>query len=572
MRIKKLDSNIISIIAAGEVIENPSSVIKELIDNSIDADSHSIEIEIKNGGKDYIRVSDDGKGIVSEDLKIAFSRHATSKLNNIEDINTIESMGFRGEALPSIATVSDINLISKTKNQSHAGNINIHFGKIINEIPDTRVNGTTVVVTDLFGNMPARKKFLKSSRSESKKNYDLIKKYALCYPKVKFVVISDGRKYFETTGNGKLLDVLSKLFDQTLSNSMIDINYKSDELGLYGYASNINIKKSSNANIHCFVNNRVIKNKIFNYAIERAYDSFLVKGDYPVCIININVNPDLLDLNVHPSKNEIKIRDERELFSMIERQIRHSIVNSNSQNQNLDLNILKYKPEKSFLTFTDNSFISSNTRKPIVETNNTVNEFFTSSTNQLDLVNEFILLGQINNSFIVGEYKKEICIIDQHAAHERVNYENILANPKSDIISQELLDPIILNLTIEEDIWIQENRDYLIDIGFEIETFGISNQVLISKIPQHFVGLNLNKKLHAYLNDLKNNISSTDDDRKKTLACHASIEFGDKLSKTEIFNLIEDLSKCLEPWKCPHGRPTLLQIDNDQLMKWFKRL
>ena len=575
MRIKILTQDIISKIAAGEVIENPSSVIKELIDNSIDANSSKIEIEIKNGGKDYIRLSDNGIGILDEDLKIAFSRHATSKLSDISDVNKIQSMGFRGEALPSIATVSNVLLVSKTINQSHAYGINVNFGNITKYKPESRVDGTTVTVTDLFGNMPARRKFLKSSRSESKKNYDLIKKYSLCYPNIKFIVISDGRKYIETPGTGNLKDLFPILFDINTSNSMIKINHNSNDLELTGYVSNVNIRKSSNVNVHCFINNRVIKNRIFHYAIERAYDSLLVKGDHPICVLNIELDPDLIDLNVHPSKNEIKIREERELFSIIEKQIRLSLINSEISSDNTTIDFFNINSQS--LNNKDSNKLQNIRNIRSIENTvqypqNSFNDFFTSNVNKIDLLKEFILLGQVNNSYIVGEYKNEISIIDQHAAHERVNYEKLLYSTEKKIVSQELLNPIILNLSAEEDIWVQDNIEFFINNGFEIESFGIANQIIIRKLPLQFTKGNLEQKIYKYIIELKNNSKNSEDERKKTLACHASIEFGDSLTNAEIFNLIEELSSCQEPWTCPHGRPTLIKIDNQQLLKLFQRV
>ncbi|MFL2767557.1 MAG: DNA mismatch repair endonuclease MutL [Dehalococcoidia bacterium] len=575
MRIKILTQDIISKIAAGEVIENPSSVIKELIDNSIDANSSKIEIEIKNGGKDYIRLSDNGIGILDEDLKIAFSRHATSKLSDISDVNKIQSMGFRGEALPSIATVSNVLLVSKTINQSHAYGINVNFGNITKYKPESRVDGTTVTVTDLFGNMPARRKFLKSSRSESKKNYDLIKKYSLCYPNIKFIVISDGRKYIETPGTGNLKDLFPILFDINTSNSMIKINHNSNDLELTGYVSNVNIRKSSNVNVHCFINNRVIKNRIFHYAIERAYDSLLVKGDHPICVLNIELDPNLIDLNVHPSKNEIKIREERELFSIIEKQIRLSLINSEISSDNTTIDFFNINSQS--LNNKDSNKLQNIRNIRSIENTvqypqNSFNDFFTSNVNKIDLLKEFILLGQVNNSYIVGEYKNEISIIDQHAAHERVNYEKLIYSTEKKIVSQELLNPIILNLSAEEDIWVQDNIEFFINNGFEIESFGIANQIIIRKLPLQFTKGNLEQKIYKYIIELKNNSKNSEDERKKTLACHASIEFGDSLTNAEIFNLIEELSSCQEPWTCPHGRPTLIKIDNQQLLKLFQRV
>ena len=575
MRIKILTQDIISKIAAGEVIENPSSVIKELIDNSIDANSSKIEIEIKNGGKDYIRLSDNGIGILDEDLKIAFSRHATSKLSDISDVNKIQSMGFRGEALPSIATVSNVLLVSKTINQSHAYGINVNFGNITKYKPESRVDGTTVTVTDLFGNMPARRKFLKSSRSESKKNYDLIKKYSLCYPNIKFIVISDGRKYIETPGTGNLKDLFPILFDINTSNSMIKINHNSNDLELTGYVSNVNIRKSSNVNVHCFINNRVIKNRIFHYAIERAYDSLLVKGDHPICVLNIELDPNLIDLNVHPSKNEIKIREERELFSIIEKQIRLSLINSEIASDNTTIDFFNINSQS--LNNKDTNKLQNIRNIRSIENTvqypqNSFNDFFTSNVNKIDLLKEFILLGQVNNSYIVGEYKNEISIIDQHAAHERVNYEKLIYSTEKKIVSQELLNPIILNLSAEEDIWVQDNIEFFINNGFEIESFGIANQIIIRKLPLQFTKGNLEQKIYKYIIELKNNSKNSEDERKKTLACHASIEFGDSLTNAEIFNLIEELSSCQEPWTCPHGRPTLIKIDNQQLLKLFQRV
>ena len=410
MRIKKLEDNIIAKIAAGEIIENPSSVIKELMDNCIDALATNIEIEFQNGGKDYIRVSDNGAGIIYEDLKIAFSRHATSKLNSVKDISTIESKGFRGEALPSIATVSNVELLSNVSSQSNAGKINLEFGAVLNVKPDVRTKGTTVVVTNLFGNMPARRNFLKTTRSEIQKNYDLIKKYALCYPEIKFKVISDGRKYIETSGSGSLVELLSQIYNNELATSMIPIEYNSKHIDINGYISNVNIKKSSNVNINCFVNKRVVKNRIFNYAIERAYDSLLVKGDYPVCVLNLKLDPIFLDINVHPSKNEIKIRDEREIFSHVEKTIRSNLINYNTNKDDIFSNGLKFDfnvSEKQSLNNPLTQFEQKYKVKEFANKNNpNIQEFILSENDPKNLIFEFKLLGLLNDSYILGEYQK----------------------------------------------------------------------------------------------------------------------------------------------------------------------
>ena len=577
MRIKKLEGNIIAKIAAGEIIENPSSVIKELMDNCIDALATNIEIEFQNGGKDYIRVSDNGAGIIYEDLKIAFSRHATSKLNSVKDISTIESMGFRGEALPSIATVSNVELLSNVSSQSNAGKINLEFGAVLNVKPDVRTKGTTVVVTNLFGNMPARRNFLKTTRSEIQKNYDLIKKYALCYPEIKFKVISDGRKYIETSGSGSLVELLSQIYNNDLATSMIPIEYNSKHLDINGYISNVNIKKSSNVNINCFVNKRVVKNRIFNYAIERAYDSLLVKGDYPVCVLNLKLDPVFLDINVHPSKNEIKIRDEREIFSHVEKTIRSNLINYNTNKDDIFSNGLKFDfnvAEKQSLHNPLTQFEQKYNVKEFANKNNpNIQEFILSENDPKNLIFEFKLLGQLNDSYILGEYQKTICIIDQHAAHERVNYEKLQFNSANIINKQELLNPIILNLEIKENEWLEKNVKIMNELGFDIESFGVINEWKINKIPTYLINKNIESKVIKIISDFTNNISDTNniDDRLKSLACHSSIEFGDKLSNMEMLKLIEDISNCKEPWKCPHGRPVLIQINEVELSKWFSR-
>ena len=577
MRIKKLEHNIIAKIAAGEIIENPSSVIKELMDNCIDALATNIEIEFQNGGKDYIRVSDNGTGIIYEDLKIAFSRHATSKLNSVKNISTIESMGFRGEALPSIATVSNVELISNVSSENHAGKINLEYGSVLNVKPDVRTKGTTVVVTNLFGNMPARRNFLRTTRSEIQKNYDLIKKYILCYPEIKFKVISDGRKYIETSGSGSMVELFSQIYNSELANSMIPIENNSEFLGINGYVSNINIKKSSNVNINCFVNKRVIKNRIFNYAIERAYDSLLVKGNYPVCVLNLKLDPSFLDINVHPSKNEIKIRDEREIFSQVEKTIRSNLINYNTNKNDISSEVRQFDfnvVEKQFPNDSISEYSAKSNFKDYANKNNSnIQEFILSENDPKNLIFEFKLLGQLNNSYILGEYQKNICIIDQHAAHERVNYEKLQFNSTNTTNKQELLNPIILNLEIRENEWLNGNLKVMQELGFDIESFGALNEWKINRIPSYLINKNIESKVMRIITDFTNNYFDKDnsDDRLKTLACHSSIEFGDKLSNMEMLKLIEDISKCNEPWKCPHGRPVLIQISESELSKWFSR-
>ena len=577
MRIKKLEDNIIAKIAAGEIIENPSSVIKELMDNCIDALATNIEIEFHNGGKDYIRISDNGTGIIYEDLKIAFSRHATSKLNSVNNISTIQSMGFRGEALPSIATVSNIELISNVSSEGHAGKINLEYGSVLNVKPDVRTKGTTVVVTNLFGNMPARRNFLKTTRSEIRKNYDLIKKYILCYPQIKFKVISDGRQYIETSGSGSLVELFSKIHNNELANSMIPIEYNSKNLEINGYISNVNIKKSSNVNINCFVNKRVIKNRIFNYAIERAYDTLLVKGNYPVCVLNLKLDPSFLDINVHPSKNEIKIRDEREIFSQVEKTIRLNLINYNTNKNDISSHGMQFdfnEVEKQVPNNSINRYEQKSDFKAFPNKNNSnIQEFILSENDPKNLIFEFKLLGQLNNSYILGEYQKNICIIDQHAAHERVNYEKLQSDSVNIINKQELLNPIILNLDIKENEWLDENLKMMNEFGFDIESFGILNEWKINRVPSYLINKNIQSTVMGIIADFANNHSDNNnsDSRLKTLACHSSIEFGDKLSNMEMLKLIEDISKCKEPWKCPHGRPVLIQINEDELTKWFSR-
>ena len=405
----------------------------------------------------------------------------------------------------------------------------------------------------------------------------LIKKYILCYPEIKFKVISDGRKYIETSGSGSMVELFSQIYNSELANSMISIENNSEFLGINGYVSNINIKKSSNVNINCFVNKRVIKNRIFNYAIERAYDSLLVKGNYPVCVLNLKLNPSFLDINVHPSKNEIKIRDEREIFSQVEKTIRSNLINYNTNKNDISSEVRQFDfnvVEKQTGYDSIRQFSSKSNFKDYANKNNSnIQEFILSENDPKNLIFEFKLLGQLNNSYILGEYQKNICIIDQHAAHERVNYEKLQFNSTNTTNKQELLNPIILNLEIRENEWLNGNLKVMQELGFDIESFGALNEWKINRIPSYLINKNIESKVMRIITDFTNNYFDKDnsDDRLKTLACHSSIEFGDKLSNMEMLKLIEDISKCNEPWKCPHGRPVLIQISESELSKWFSR-
>lgn len=616
-RIKALDDTTINKIAAGEIIERPASVVKELVENSIDAGATSITIEIKGYGKNYIRVTDNGTGIESDDLELAFMRHTTSKINKIEDLEKIKSLGFRGEALASISAVSQVKVITKTANNLIGNQIILHGGKVIDKEEVGCPKGTTIIVTNLFYNTPVRAKFLKSESKETLKINDTIYKLTLSNPNISFKYIKDNKVIFKTRGNGNEEDVIYNLFGRNFLNSLTKINYKNGNFLIKGFISEPSFTRGNRAHQYFFVNNRYIKSNLLSKTIESAYGTLLPSNRFPVIILYLFIPPYEIDVNIHPTKTEVRFRNEKEICDTIYDAVKNFlkkediIPNMNITNKNNDyemqINFIDKLNTKNNSDKSSSNFLVEKDDKINYEklVNNEIKKDFNISDNkgiyenkqiinnplikedkedsvenkQEFSINNIQIIGTLFSTYILAEDKLNavLYIIDQHAAHERIMFEKLKKQFKNQIIiSQQMLVPEIINLTFNEYKKVELNLEIFNKLGFTIEPFG-KNSVVLRSVPVVFNKPNAKELFLDILDNLENfdnKLESNYDLRLEKimkLACTSSIKAGDKIDELEISNLIKELLKTENPYTCPHGRPTIIKLTQFELEKKFKR-
>ena len=577
--IKILPSIIIDQIAAGEVIEGPCSVVKELLENSIDAQSSSISIIIVEGGIEKIHIIDDGHGMTQDDLKNAFKRHATSKISNIEDLNNISTLGFRGEALPSIASVSQLKAASVHESSINEGlELIIHGGELLREKSKVKNKGTTIEVSNLFYNIPARKKFLKTINTEKRKIIKLVKEYVIANPSISFSLESDGKEVLKL----KKSDLKSRIIDlygSQMSSNILSLRNTKDLYEIYGFIGNLNTVKKSKGNQYIFVNGRSINSRLLSSAAFTAYDSTIKRGEFPFFAIFINMPPELVDINVHPAKREVRFTNEWQLYHLIKSSFSTTLKDilnvipsmykslDNSPNLKYDKNIiLPFPNSSSNLEKTNNSEIDVD----ILKVNKRLEKIH--NINKNDAPDKPI--WQIHNKYLITEINSGIIIIDQHVAHERVLYEQAnLAVNGSGLPSQSLLFPETIKFTHEEYLLFPKVLPYLIKIGFNIREFG-ENTIIIEGVPSDMqVGKEVEvlKEIVEKYNETKEINSSFIDYMTSTYACKAAVKAGDKLSLHERKFLIDKLFATEHPYFCPHGRPIIINLSIDELDKRFER-
>lgn len=591
--IKILPKNLIDKIAAGEVVERPSSVVKELVENSIDAKADEIIVEIKDGGKRLIRVSDNGAGMAKEDLVLCVKSHATSKIKSIDDLFTISTMGFRGEALPSISAVSKIQIRSKSKNQIAGNQIGMQgCGKFsLKEIGAKE--GTTVEVRDLFFNVPARKKFLKSKNTEYSHIIGTLSNIALANPHISFELINNGRKVFKLGKGNKVRVRIWQLLGKEMESGILSLMYNSPYLEISGYIGKPEIARNSRANQYLFVNKRPVYDKLISSAIYEGYRGFLEKGEYPVFFVFVNINPDLVDVNVHPQKREIKFQNQRMVYSSLKLAVKSALSRSEL--------IPKVKPGSfkmpEFKGAKFSRAANANQVEPALKMSKLVlndeqkfrnKPVFSGKPIELDLskgqsINEgredsntISPLAQIHNTYILVESKNGLRLIDQHAAHERLLFEkfNKQAQTKGNSQSQKLLVFETVEFSQREIALIRKNKERIETFGFSIEDFG-KNTVKISAIPTFLTKVNVKKFFKGVVDDLLNSIEIKKIKNQKerivsTMACRAAVKAGDKLNQEEIAEIVRMVS--LENLKtCPHGRPVMVELTLKEIEKMFGR-
>lgn len=724
--IKLLDKATIDKIAAGEVIERPMSVIKELLENSIDARSTAITIEIKEGGLNMMRVTDNGCGINSDEVRTAYLRHATSKITSVEDLDEIMSLGFRGEALSTIAAVSQTEMITKTKEALIGVRYEIHGGNEVSYAEVGVPNGTTIVVRNLFYNTPARKKFLKSPMTEGSYIQDLVQKIALSHPDISFKLIMNGQTKLDTSGNGSLKDVIYQLFGKDITSNLLPINYEANGIKLSGYIGKPFISRGNRGFENYFVNKRYIKSNTVNRAIEEGYKTFVMQHKFPFTVIFIELAANDTDVNVHPTKMEFKYNNERMLFEAVSKAVRESLLqrdliiketpqtsverkqeaaklqanhanvrpnepfetgrkqreasavtskveqkavekpyvagttakqkealqstfrqvnkvaekysnsykileqlkaNEAEAKENAAMQILKeeektYKPTLESVTNTVDTNVSSNGSADIYNQNTDIKDQSTENKPAVDnkpynpAVNAYIknekatqemkeekkqqeisgtqtslfddnflseqarkshrVIGQLFDTYWLIEYEKNLYIMDQHAAHEKVKYEELIKNlSDKEVFSQQLMPPMVITVSFAERQAILDYYDMFMKLGYDIEEFG-GNEFKINAVPSNLYGLHGREMFLEFVSSLIQNNGYVSNDifvrKLSTMACKAAVKGNMKLSFMEADALIDSLLKLENPYTCPHGRPTIISISENELEKKFKRI
>ncbi len=683
--IKVLDKATIDKIAAGEVIERPSSVVKELLENAIDAGSTAVTVEIKDGGTSFIRVTDNGCGIDKSEVRMAYMRHATSKIEHAEDLNSILSLGFRGEALSTIAAVSQTEMITKTATDLTGVKYVIHGGKEI-EYKEVGVpNGTTIVVRNLFFNTPARKKFLKSSMTEGSYIFDLLTRIALSHPEISFKLIANGQTKIDTSGNGKLKDTIYQLYGRDITANLIPIDYTDGDIHLSGFIGKPFIARGNRGLENYFINHRYIKSSVVNRAIEEGYRTFVMQHKFPFTVLYLNLPQEKCDVNVHPTKMEFKYDNEKKLFetccTAVKLALTHKeIIPKDGENPNpnpvishperkpaepfearraqshtipqKNVRAGSYSPTYKILESLrkaeeqeaakngtplpniadmvaddgviyapsaqaqqpNKSTTSAQAMQPNGSTTTTTQPDSSKSaqaqpsesSDKPDLSrmnknsaaykytagkqeslfdddfltekarNKHRVIGQVFDTYWLIEYNNNLYIMDQHAAHEKVKYEELMENLKNkQVFSQQLMPPMVLTVTYAERQAILDNFDLFMKIGYDIEEFG-GNEFKINAVPSNLFGLHGRDMFLEFVGSLIQNSGYMSNDvfikKLSTMACKAAVKGNMNLSFQEADALVDKLLSLENPYTCPHGRPTIISMSKDELEKKFHRI
>lgn len=615
MTINILDDLTISKIAAGEIIENPASIVKELVENSIDAEAKNIVVEVKGAPWEYIKIFDDGIGILSDEIEKAFYRHATSKLSNFKDLTEITSLGFRGEALASIASVSKIEVLTKTKNDLAGTRARLEDGKILDKKNIGIPVGTTFYINDVFHNTPVRKKFLKKESSEFNLIQDVVKKIALGTPEVSFKLIRDSRVILSKSATTNMRDHIFSILGRDISNNLINKKFENERYKINAFFSNNALYRTSRSEQYIYINGRFIRNLEISKSIERAYYSQIPLGRYPVFVIYLEIDPYLVDVNVHPKKHEVKFSNDEVIVQLLKDLAEETLkpnrdfikpIEDEPKTENVNIFELftidpsdneevaeidyvndfinsekehKYEFKKEFLDDKDYekkepTIVSYDENKQLKIIDDTIakenTEQFKKEVNLIDsryvgsLFNTYLILESGDNRWF---------LIDQHAAHERVKYEKFLKQFNyRQVDSQILLKPEIFDVSNVELDQFDEFTEILNKIGFEIDKFS-DNSLIVRAIPS-IVGSNFEDFLRQSLQEVNENLTSAYQVNPYALmkkACKAAVKANEKLSSIEVKQLVKDLVNCEDPYTCPHGRPTVLELTKRDLEKMFLR-
>jgi DNA mismatch repair protein MutL len=572
MSIRILNPRVIAQIAAGEVVERPASVIKELVENSLDAGATQISVETAGGGIDLMRVIDNGSGIPAAEVELAFERHATSKISTVEDLASITSLGFRGEALASITAAGDIELLTRTAGESTGSHLNRKDDITLNRNNQARAQGTTITVTHLFRKIPARLKYLKSIPTENSHIADVISQYALSYPEVRFNLIIEGRKILQTPGNGRLIDSVIEVYGIEVAHDMLDLNgtdvrwqngirYHVNIQGMIGKPS---ISRTGRGYQSFFINRRWINSRLLTSAAEEAYHGMLMQGRHPLVIINIEIDPSEIDVNIHPSKTEVKFSNEKAVFGAVQKTVRRTLLQQAP--------IPKIEDNSAIYTSLPPLAQKADQQDAIISSypDNKPTAGIQTEMKSLPIMR---VLGQYAKNYIIAEGNDGIYIIDQHAAHERVRFEQIIEQRSRNALEiQGLLEPVTLEVSPTQTAIPQVRYKELIRFGFSLEPFG-ERAIIIRTVP----AILYDKDWKAVLQELLESLTSEENNANWTervaasMACHSAIRAGQILTENEMRELIKQLENPAMPRTCPHGRPIMLHLSLGQLEKEFGR-
>jgi DNA mismatch repair protein MutL len=571
LSIKILPPEVVEKIAAGEVVERPASVVKELVENSLDAGARSVNVEIASGGRDLIRVADDGAGMGPKELLLAVQHHATSKIASADDLSSISTLGFRGEALSSIGSVSRLTLVSRIPSVDAAFSLKVDGGVIGKPTATSRAPGTTVTVEDLFYNVPARRKFLRSAASETAQVINLLNQLALAYPEVRFEMVVDGRHVLSTPGLGDPEEAVLAVLGREVAASLIPVSAeitidqfsKGVAATINGFLVDPKVNRANRSNLWLFVNRRLVKSRSLSYAIEEGYQTLIPVGRHPIAIIDIQAPPSEVDVNVHPSKSEVKLLRERRIYGGLRDAVREALGQSSSWAKQIDTVTTPASSAPQDVQPTTHLLIDAPPDQGASPSELTV------AGRRLPILR---LIGQVSQSYIVAEGEMGLYLIDQHAAHERVLYHRLKKAMESDSKTQYLLEPAVLELEPGQWEVTQSAKDAMEALGFVFEAFG-EGAILVRGIPGELPSSEAIRVLKEALSDLSNDGIKEDwkEQMAVALSCKGAIKAGQLLKPEEMRSLLEALEEADITQHCSHGRPTAILLSHQQMAKEFGR-
>ena len=587
-----LDSNTIDKIAAGEVVERPSAVVKELVENSIDANADAVTIEIKDGGISFIRITDNGEGIDRSQVKKAFMRHATSKIKSVEDLISVTSLGFRGEALSSISAVGKVEFLTKTKTDFIGTRYVVEGGRecVFEDagIPD----GTTIIVRDLFFNVPARKKFLKSPSSEGNNITELIEHMILSHPNISFKYIYNGNVKLQSSGKNDIKSCIYNVYGRDIANGLIEVKSIRDDISIHGFIGKPELARATRNFEIYFVNNRFIKSTLIDRALEEAYKDYLMLHKYPTVFLYFEIPSHLIDVNVHPTKREIRFFEGEALKCYIVDVIKNALINKELIKEIVEehhekpsvkeseINKEPFETINHIIESSYNNYYSSEIEKEDESTDfNDKNEQLTLFDDKFiseESIKKHRIIGQLFNTYWLIEFENKLFIVDQHAAHEKVNYERLIKKLRNnENCSQNIYPPIVVSLSNAEAQYVTKYNENFLNVGFTIEHFG-GLDYTISTVPMELLSQNPADYFHEMLDELMEGKNSKETEtvnlKIATMACKASVKGNMHLSVFEADKLISELLTLDNPYNCPHGRPTIISFSKYEIEKMFKRI